>query len=297
VRLSDFVGGAPPVPFENIAASKELSMQLQNLLIDIGVLDPPANGCFGPVSTWALLETLKMVGLGDRTALDRQVATRLLKMWPDGPFALNPGDDFAGRIVRYMQAKRHWISRHPECLNIVYVEGCNLDGTPNDNAPGQFNDVRLVLHVTQPDGVPRIVKAWQGTTEPGQYYTQNPLHPGGAARIAFDQYKAWVVGPHGADAHEALVQVERIKVFRDKGRDYRRCCDKFEIGSGFGINQHWGYDLPENNIERANAGCLVGRTREGHREFMTAIKDDPRHRHGNAYRFMTAIMPVGALTP
>lgn len=272
-------------------------MEVQNLLIDIGVLDPPANGCFGPVSIWALVETLKMVGLGDRGALDRQVASRLLKMWPDGPFTLNPGDDFAGRIVRYMQAKRHWINRHPDCLNIVYVEGCNPDGTPNDNAPDQFNDVRLVLRVTQPDGVPRIVKAWQGTTEPGRYYAENALHPGGAARIAFDQFKAWIIGPHGSDEHEALIQVERLKVFRDKDRNYRRDCARFEIGSGFGINQHCGYDLPENNIERASAGCLVGRTREGHREFMTAIKGDPRHQHGKGYRFMTAIMPIDALAP
>ncbi len=292
MRLSDFVGGAPPVPLANIGASKDLSTELQELLIGFGVLDPPADGDFGTMSKWALGETLEALDLGDKTEIDRQAAGTLLRMQPDSPFALRPGDDFAGRIVRAMQAKKHWISRHPGCLNIVYVEGCNVDGTPNDNAPNKFNDVRLVLRINQPDGVPEIVEKWQATTEPGRQFTETPEVPEGAARIGFGQYKAWHVGMH--KDHEALVQDSPITVFRDLNRDFRRDGDKSFTGN-FGINQHWGYDLPENNIMNASAGCLVGRTKDGHRAFMTAVKGDLRHRRNGSYRFITTIMPVGAL--
>jgi hypothetical protein len=258
-----------------------------------GVLDPPADGDFGPLSKWALGETLKQLDFADKKEIDRQVAGTLLRIDPEAVFPLTPGADFAGRIVRRMRERGHWICRHPDCLNIVYVEGCDTAGKANGNAPNQFNDVRLLLRI-QPGGVPQKVNAWNATTEPGKYYTEHPEHPNGAARIAFDQFKSWIVGRHGSDQHEALIQVEKITVYRDKNRDYRRDGDAPDTGL-FGINQHWGYDLAENNIQNASAGCLVGRLKAEHAAFMTAIKHDPRHRHGTGYRFMTTVMPVTAL--
>jgi hypothetical protein len=58
----------------------------------------------------------------------------------------------------------------------------------------------------------------------------------------------------------------------------------------FGINQHWGYDLPRQDIGEASAGCLVGRTREGHREFMRLIKQDPRYRASAGFLFSTTVI-------
>ncbi|NJP21759.1 MAG: hypothetical protein HC763_25245, partial [Hydrococcus sp. CRU_1_1] len=40
----------------------------------------------------------------------------------------------------------------------------------------------------------------------------------------------------------------------------------------------WGYDLPVGNIGSSSAGCLVGRTRKGHREFMSLVKSDRSYR-------------------
>jgi hypothetical protein len=39
---------------EAIAADSELSYQIQAILISLGLLDPPADGKFGPISTAAL---------------------------------------------------------------------------------------------------------------------------------------------------------------------------------------------------------------------------------------------------
>jgi hypothetical protein len=119
-----------------------------------------------------------------------------------------------------------------------------------------------------------------------------PMNPCGAARIAFGQYKSWIVGTHHAgtsSAHEALVQVSPISVHRDLNKDFKRTNDKVDTGL-FAINQHWGYDAPKNDLGRTSAGCLVGRTREGHKDFMALLKSDPRYRANNGYRFMTAVL-------
>jgi len=240
--------------------------ELQEALIDAGLLDPPADGNIGPLTRWAMGEAR--------------------------PAPVQPGDDLAGRIVRAMRKRGHWIARHSDCLNIIYVEGLDPDGTPNDNAPNCFNDLRLLIRVV--DGVPKIAGAWEATTEPSRRWTQDPMNPKGAARIAFGQYKAWAMGMH--HGHEALVQVSPITVYRDANKDYRRDGDARDTGL-FGINQHWGYDLPRNDLGTSSAGCLVGRSTAGHREFMRLVKSDRRYVVGNgSYRFITTIMPASALS-
>lgn len=204
---------------------------------------------------------------------------------------LNPGNNLAGRIIRAMQAKGYWITRHPDCMNIVYVEGLDPDGTPNANRPNEFNDLRVVIRIGA-EGMPKIANLWEATTEPSRRWTEDPMNPAGAARIKFGQYKAWALGTH--HTHEALVQVAPVTVCRDANKDYRRVGDRQDTGL-FGINQHWGYDLPRNDLGSSSAGCLVGRTTAGHREFMRIVKADARFRANPAYRFMTTVMPASAL--
>jgi hypothetical protein len=201
---------------------------------------------------------------------------------------LRLGNDLASRIVKYMQAKQYKVFTEPKEFNIVYVEGLNEDGTVNDDAPNVFNDRRMVIEVV--NGVPKIVNHWQATTEPGNRYTFRPMNDGGAARIQFGQYKAWSVGIHGnSEPHEALVQVDEIFVCRDFNKDFKRTGDKVDKGL-FGVNQHWGYDLPVDDIGPASAGCLVGRRRTGHKEFMAIIKQDNRFKSDSDYVFWTTII-------
>src|SRR4051812_19128244 len=176
----------------------------------------------------------------------------------------------AGAIVRAMQARKYVLATGKGETNIVYIEGLNPDGTPNKNEPNKFNDLRCVLR----DG--EVVGAWEGTTEPSKRWTESPMNPAGAARIKFGQYTAWQVGVHHG-SHEALVQTGgEVTVCRDANKDYKRDGDTLDTGY-FGINQHWGYDLPVNDLGTSSAGCLVGRTTAGPKEFMTIVKADPRH--------------------
>lgn len=187
---------------------------------------------------------------------------------------------FAKKISDYMTAQGYKIFTNPGELNIVYVEGVNADGTLNIDRMNEWNDLRLVLNHNM-----EVVGDWLATTEPGWKYTKQPLNSQGAFRIAFGQYQAWRVGQH--KDHEALVQVAQVRGHRDRNKDGFRTGDPVVNGT-FGINQHWGGDA--RAVDGWSAGCLVGRTRVGHRQFMKLVKSDIRYRDSN-YIFWTTILP------
>jgi hypothetical protein len=150
---------------------------------------------------------------------------------------------FADRIIEYMEQQDYKISRNKGEKNIIYVEGADTNGTENDDRPNYFNDLRIIIAFND-KFQPVIEGIWIATTEPGFYYTDNPMNPKGAARIKFGQYTAWQVGLHGySNPHESLVQVEEVAVHRDYNRDMKRTGDLIDWGL-FGINQHWGFDHP-----------------------------------------------------
>lgn len=262
----------------------------------VGLLDPPIDGKFGQVSRWALDAFCDQTKISLEGTFTLEIADTLLNRPKDEVFPVNPGQDFAGRVISAMQNQQYWFNRHPKCLNIVYIEGCNTDGTVNANKPNEFNDIRLLISI-EDDAIPKLMGVWEGTTEPGKYWTMHPMDPHGAARIAFGQYKSWVVGTHHLgkpSTHEALVQADNVTVYRDLNKDFQRIGDKIYTGM-FGINQHWGYDLPKSDLGNSSAGCLVGRTKKGHKEFMSLIKKDPRYLASAAYRYVTTILPFSAL--
>jgi hypothetical protein len=195
--------------------------------------------------------------------------------------------DLADRVIAVMERKGYNVDRGPGEVNIVYVEGMDPDGTPNANEANKWNDLRLVIRFEE--GQPKIIGSWAATTEPGRYFTENPVNPRGAARIEFGQYKAWQVGMHRGN-HEALVQTGgQITICRDLNKDGLRTGDRREIGD-FGLAQHWGYDLAE--VDRASAGSLVGQSKEGHRDFMAIVKSDPRYQADRQHVFATTILPA-----
>lgn len=53
--------------------------------------------------------------------------------------------------------------------------------------------------------------------------------------------------------------------------------------------------MAADNIGQASAGCLVGRTRSGHRAFMKRVKADPRHAVSEGYLFLTTILAAAEL--
>lgn len=293
MTLDQIRQGRPPVALANISRDAELAKELQQRLIDIGILDPPVDGQFGVISHWALDAFLASRRLNSQGPIDRLTAEALLDADPP---PLNVESGLAERLVSAMQDQKHHITRHPGCVNIVYVEGMSPDGTLNANRPNEFNDSRFVLRIAD-DGQITIAGQWDGTTEPGRAFTNAPENPLGAARIKFGQYKAWTVGTHKPNtpsAHEALVQTKSVSVHRDLNKDFKRDGDLVDTGL-FGINQHHGFDFSPLDIRTASAGCLVGRTKPGHVQFMKLVKSDPRFTISRGYLFMTAVLDSKAM--
>lgn len=256
----------------------------QEHLARLRLLDPPADGQWGQQSVAALREFqyVNKLPIGN---LDEKTKLAL-------PLAPTPEirclDDLPGKIVKYMLRMGYWVPLGERRYTIVYCEGMDVSGDLNSDEPNGWNDARFVIEIL--GGVPRLIGAWSATTEPGDHYTYFPMNPGGAFRIKFGQYQAWKVDLHGMnDTHEALVQVGEISGHRDLNQDFIRTGDKVVSGL-FHVNQHWGYDLADK-VSVASAGCLVGRTRRGHRQFMEVIRKDKRYQINANYLFWTAILP------
>lgn len=175
------------------------------------------------------------------------------------------------KIIQAMRAHGYRVDQGNDVMNIIYVEGMNLDGMPNGNRPNCWDDLRTLVRVRD-DGQAELLGAWDATTEPGQYWTENPMNEAGAFHIDLGQQTAWVTGMY--HSAPALVQDKPLKGTRDGKRHYAR--DGVHVEGVFGVHHHKGYDYPKDNIGKSSAGCQVGRTVAGHAEFWNILKTDKR---------------------
>lgn len=195
--------------------------------------------------------------------------------------------NFVTKIIDLMKSLNYQVDEGGDKYNLVYVEGVDANGEINSDAIDLWNDRRLLIQVV--DGKALIIGNWSATTEPGRHYTNRPMNPKGAARVQFGQYKAWSVGRHGGSfPHESLIQVGSVAVCRDLNKDGFRTGDRVDNGL-FGINQHSTNGKPFN-IGAWSAGCLVGQSLQGHRNFMAIVKTDIRYKENPKYIFRTTIL-------
>lgn len=139
----------------------------------------------------------------------------------------------------------------PNTPNIIGIR-TNLD------VPNVFNDFIGVVIEDK-----NIIQFFEGTTEPGTYWLENPMNVKGTSILVPSQYKnSWVLGTHGKglNAHEALIQSKPVEVWRDNNKDNKIYIDPKSINKGiFGINIHstgiLGYVAP--SIDKWSAGCQV----------------------------------------
>lgn len=262
------------------------NIEAQQKLVEWGLLDPPADGKWGNWSKSALSELQKLLKSPVTDGLLNETSQQLIAKLGAPPEIKATG--WLGNIIKYYEQKKYWIARGVNVFNIVYVEGMYPDGTLNSDRLDEWNDTRAMFQV-EFNGTARLVDAWEATTEPGAYYTYHRMSPGGAARIKFGQYWAWSVGLHGSRSpYEALIQCADAEFYRDDNEDGNRTGDAITEGN-IGVNQHHGYSMPE--VGKNSAGCLVGKTITGHKQFMTYNKSDRRYVVNNAHKFATAILP------
>jgi hypothetical protein len=149
-------------------------------------------------------------------------------------------------------------------FNIVGLEGLAFkDGkfVLTSDESDRFNDSIIVIKYNKDTQKDVIIDAYSATTEPGKYYTLNPMNAAGAARMAFGSYKnCYEFGTHGVKApHPALTQCGNITVCRDLNQDFSRVGDRMYTGNHFAVNLHAAVGSPDftESIGLYSAGCQV----------------------------------------
>jgi hypothetical protein len=265
-------------------------ISIQKKLSELGLLDPPADGTWGPVSSWAL--GVVMGGPVQTEAITSQAVED--KLLAAQPLPLNPGTDLPSLMVKAAIARGAWICRHPKCSNLIYAEGTDLDGSDNGDPPNHFAAIRTLI-VIGTDGIPRFAPApgggvakWIATTEPSRWWTENPMSDLGAARLTLGQHLGkWAPGQYHNGP--ALMQVRDTTVQRDPNATYKRY-GKIYTGN-FGIEHHADYGYPRNNQGRSSAGCCVALSSDGHfNQFVPLYLADVRYRASHGYLFSATIL-------
>lgn len=175
-------------------------------------------------------------------------------------------------------------------INTDYIEGMDLDGTPNANRKNAFDDLHVIY--TFKNGVPTLLHKAEATTQPGARYTLRPINPEGAAIAELGYQACWQPGLHRGN-YPALIQTGGpIWVDRNPEKDYMRHTENRRHG-WFGINQHHGADAPRSDIGSHSAGCLVTRLVAEHVKMLGMKKTDPRYLANKKFVFGACIMTAG----
>lgn len=91
------------------------------------------------------------------------------------------------------------------------------------------------------------LEAFLGTCDPGKWYGQHPINPGGCAHLVEGGPYLYARGKH--KGHAAVVQAGPVKVWRDRDRDLKQDA---------GENPHWENDIGLNI--HAGSGQVVGKS-------------------------------------
>jgi hypothetical protein len=127
------------------------------------------------------------------------------------------------------------------------------------NVADVFNDVLCIVYKVDNK---EVLYTATITTDPGVTYQQKLLNPKGCAAIVPNQYiNAYKLGLHqGKPDHRALVQVGKIKVYRDGDKDGILELDPNTIEEGlFGCNIHGASKNQDLTVKIGpwSAGCQV----------------------------------------
>lgn len=149
-------------------------------------------------------------------------------------------------------AKRNFALHFKEWV-IVGVRGMTFQKDkgfiPNADEIDLYNDSLILLRQNNKDLEWHVYRC---TMDPGLYWIQNPMAPGGAARLEPGLYiyqKGWHRG------HEAFTQFQKVAVRRD--RNLNGIWEEAEpVQQGFfGINIHASYT--KGTVGQTSAGCTA----------------------------------------
>lgn len=152
-------------------------------------------------------------------------------------------------VISSIQQKGYRVFTRPFELNIVGIRSAQVHAN-------SFDDVICVFYKT--DAVNWVFQVFAATTDPGNFWLQNPITSKGTAILKPGQYiNAYALGMHRGK-YLALVQSREVTVYRDANRDMvLNAGAKTETGF-FGINIHRALQSGTTKyVDKFSAGCQV----------------------------------------
>jgi hypothetical protein len=201
----------------------------------------------------------------------------------------DPPNSLVDKVVACCETRGYRLARGEGEINIIGIEGMDLDGTFNPDTRDKWNDLVGILRFHK--GQPRFDALYRATTEPSQYWTNDP--PGSLDAVArLDtgfHSKLWQVGRHRG--YEALVQADNtVRLVRDRNRNHRRD-DIVSHEQGNGINLHttkttgWTGSATEASIGPWSAGCVVIYNPSDFLELMSYVTQSKQHQQNRYHDF------------
>ena len=148
-------------------------------------------------------------------------------------------------------------------VNIVGIRNSETGGEVTNH----FDDALTISYKV--DGEWKF-HSWQATTDPGQYWIENPISKDGTAILVPGQYRgSHMIGLHQGK-YEALRQQRPVKVYRDNDKDLEYDTDEDTIKEGiYGINIHRSNPYDQSYyVNKWSAGCQVFKKVADFHEFM-----------------------------
>lgn len=235
------------------------------------------DGDYGPKTqtAWTAFKRLKkqkdfeLIGPGSIKLLLNDIA-------PSSKPKLSTTDLLAARVVEVCEARGYELDRRAGATNIFAIEGFSSKTLSKiTDTPDRWNDSIGIL-TFDTSGSPKILCLYEGTTEPGAYYTRNPLNRNGAARLQLGFHKnLWSLGLHRG--YEALSQVGTATLVRDLNENGKRD-DKVSRETNNGINLHTtkttGWRGAFNDfVGQWSAGCVVIKAPNNFKNFIQLLKE------------------------
>ena len=107
MKLQEFLRTQTKWGFEAVGKDADLTRQIQILLIGLGLLEPPADGIFGPITAAAIKKFQQLTKTGETDFIGAVTAEKLIETKPDDlpkpPLKLS--NSIASRIVKYCWPK------------------------------------------------------------------------------------------------------------------------------------------------------------------------------------------------
>jgi len=152
-------------------------------------------------------------------------------------------------------------------VNIVGIR----NSENNNEVTNHFDDTLTVSYKV--DGEWKF-HSWPATTDPGQYWIENPISKDGTAILVPGQYRgSHMIGLHQGK-YEALRQKKPVKVYRDNDKDLEYDTDEDTIKEGiYGINIHRSNPYDQSYyVNKWSAGCQVFKKVADFHEFMDVCR-------------------------